>query len=91
MGLGPLKNGRHQPITPYVGSWAATTIKYSVSADAFTACQQILAAEGLDTLVRDAARECIDRYRKGLGVDQAVAQVLADYAGRQGQQNRWGQ
>lgn len=22
MGLGPFKNGRHQPITPYKGSWA---------------------------------------------------------------------
>lgn len=22
MGLGELKNGRHQPITPYKGSWA---------------------------------------------------------------------
>lgn len=24
MGLGELKNGRHQAITPYEGSWAAT-------------------------------------------------------------------
>lgn len=24
MGLGPMKNGRYQPITPYAGSWAAT-------------------------------------------------------------------
>jgi MoxR-like ATPase len=24
MGLGTFKNGRHQPITPIAGSWAAT-------------------------------------------------------------------
>jgi hypothetical protein len=61
-----------------------------VSDDAFAACQAILQGDAVDKRTRDAAIECIDAHRKGLGVDAHVAGVLAKHAGRMGQQNRWG-
>lgn len=90
MGLGKLVNGRHQPITPYAGSWAATVNRVAVTHEAFCLCQQILQGEGLDRNVRDAASEAIECYRSGCGVDKDVARVLAEHAAKRGQQDRWG-
>lgn len=61
-----------------------------VSDDALEACQAILQGEQLDRNVAAAASECVEAHRKGTGVDRAVAEVLARYASRQGQQDRWG-
>ena len=92
MGLGPFRNGRHQPITPLAGSWAATVNRQRVAVthDAFCSCQQILQGEGMDRNLTDAAREAIDGYRSGKGIDRAVAEVLFAYAAKIGAQDRWG-
>lgn len=91
MGLGPMKNGRNQPITPYASSWAATVNqRVAIKHDAFRSCQQILQGEGMDRNLTDAAREAIEGYRSGKGIDRAVAEVLFAYATKIGAQDRWG-
>ena len=61
-----------------------------VTQDAVAACQAILQGDAVDKRTRDAAVECVDAHRRGVGVDAHVAGVLAKHAGRMGQQDRWG-
>lgn len=90
MGSWVFKNGRFQPITPVAGSWAESVKRVPVTHDALVSCQQIILGGGIDRNLRDAAKAAIDGYRTGLGIDKAVAGVLAKHAASLGSQDRWG-
>lgn len=58
--------------------------------EAFLFCQQIVADHEATVNEHDAASEAITAYRCGKPIDMDIGSMLAGYANRQRQQNRWG-